>query len=141
MRDANGAPVVLTGSKGLQLTINKSMFKPRVSFLDYIFGGLELTVNVAIDYTLSNGPPTDRASLHFINPMTGMNEYTQAIGAVMNIVQDYDTDQQFPCYGFGGRLPGAPDQAASHCFALNGDIYNPFVNGQKGVLNAYYKSV
>ena len=52
------------------------MFKPRVSFLDYIFGGLELTVNVAIDYTLSNGPPTDPNSLHFINQATGMNEYT-----------------------------------------------------------------
>lgn len=76
MRAAEGSPVVYKGNKGLELTINKSMFKPRVSFLDYIFGGLELTVNVAIDYTLSNGPPTDPNSLHFINPATGMNEYT-----------------------------------------------------------------
>jgi hypothetical protein len=60
MKAAMGSPFVIKGKNGLQLTINKSMFKPRVSFLDYIFGGLELTVNVAIDYTLSNGPPTDK---------------------------------------------------------------------------------
>lgn len=76
MKAANGGPVVYKGGKGLELTIGKSMFKQRVSFLDYIFGGLELTVNIAIDYTLSNGPPTDRNSLHYIDPMTGMNEYT-----------------------------------------------------------------
>lgn len=27
----------------------------RVSFLDYIFGGCEIGVHVAIDFTLSNG--------------------------------------------------------------------------------------
>lgn len=88
-----------------------------------------MTVNVAIDYTLSNGPPNDPNSLHYFDPQTGMNEYTQAIGAVMNIVQDYDSDQQFPCFGFGGKVPGSPDPTASHCFALNGDIYKPYVNG------------
>ena len=88
-----------------------------------------MTVNVAIDYTLSNGPPNDPNSLHYFDPQTGMNEYTQAIGAVMNIIQDYDSEGQFPCFGFGGKVPGSPDESASHCFALNGDIYKPFVNG------------
>ena len=100
-----------------------------------------MTVHVAIDYTLSNGPPNDPHSLHYFDPMSGMNEYTQAISAVMNIIQDYSTDQLYPCYGFGGRIPGTPEAAGSHCFALNGDIFNPHVNGQKGVLNAYYKSL
>lgn len=88
-----------------------------------------MTVHVAIDYTLSNGPPDDPNSLHFVNRSSGTNQYTQALSAVMNIVQDYDSDHHFPCYGFGGKVPGSAEAAASHCFALNGDIYNPYVNG------------
>lgn len=30
---------------------------------------------------------------------------------------------------------------ASHCFALNGDIFYPEVNGVQGVLNAYFASL
>jgi hypothetical protein len=45
-----------------------------------------MTVHVAIDYTLSNGDPRDPSSLHFINPNTGKNEYTDAIYAVINIL-------------------------------------------------------
>lgn len=42
-------------------------------------------------------------------------------------------------YGFGGKLPGQP--AASHCFALNGNIFNPEVEDVNGALNAYYRSI
>jgi hypothetical protein len=99
-----------------------------VSFLDYIFGGCEISVHVAIDYTLSNGPVSDPSSLHFLNNQNFINEYTAAIQAVLGIIQDYDTDQMYPVYGFGGKLPGAPDAAASHCFALNGNIFKPECN-------------
>jgi len=47
----------------------------------------------------------------------------------------------FPVYGFGGKIPSSPEQAASHCFALNGDIFAPEVNGVHGVLQAYYNSL
>ena len=68
MKATQGSPYIMTGKNGLKLTMNKPMIKPRVSFLDYVFGGLEMTVHVAIDYTLSNGPPNDPMSLHHINP-------------------------------------------------------------------------
>ena len=42
----------------------------RVSFLDYIFGGCEIGVQVAVDFTLSNGRVDSRDSLHYINPQT-----------------------------------------------------------------------
>ncbi len=100
-----------------------------------------MTVHVAIDYTLSNGDPRDPSSLHFINPNTGKNEYTDAIYAVLNILQDYSNNQLFPTYGFGGKLPYCPDNAPSHCFALNGNIFKPEVNLMQGVLNAYYQSL
>lgn len=70
------------------------------------------------------------------------NQYTDAISSVLNILKDYDTDQMFPTYGFGGRLPGnAVGDSASHCFALNGDIYKPVCHGINGVLQAYYNSL
>mmetsp|Transcript_4694 Transcript_4694/g.7998 ORF Transcript_4694/g.7998 Transcript_4694/m.7998 type:complete len:200 (-) Transcript_4694:272-871(-) len=47
----------------------------------------------------------------------------------------------YPVYGFGGMLPDSPEGAPSHCFALNGDIYNPECNQTKGVLQAYYESL
>ena len=39
----------------------------RVTFLDYIAGGCEIGVHVAIDFTMSNGAPDDPNSLHFLN--------------------------------------------------------------------------
>lgn len=38
----------------------------RASFLDYIFGGCELKLHLAIDFTMSNGPPHDSMSLHYL---------------------------------------------------------------------------
>lgn len=61
--------------------------------------------------------------------------------AVLEILKDYDTDQMYPVYGFGGRLPNAPAGKASHCFALNGDIFNPECNQVHGVMQAYYGSI
>ena len=100
--------------------------------MDYVFGGCEIGVQVAIDYTLSNGQVNNPTSLHYLR--NGCNEYTDAINAVCSILQDYDADQMFPVYGFGGMIPGSPDQKASHCFALNGDIFAPEVSGVQGII-------
>lgn len=37
------------------------------SFLDYIMGGTEINLMVAIDFTGSNGKPTDPKSLHYVS--------------------------------------------------------------------------
>lgn len=94
---------------------------------------------MAIDFTLSNGAPTSPTSLHYLHPQTMRNGYTDAIHACLGILENYDADKQFPVYGFGGKLPG--QGAASHCFALNGDIFNPEMAGVDGVLRAYYESI
>ena len=49
---------------------------------------------VGIDFTASNGDPTQATSLHYINPYTP-NEYMQALTAVGEIIQDYD---RYSCY-------------------------------------------
>lgn len=68
------------------------------------------------------------------------NEYMHAIRSVGKILESYDSDQKFPMYGFGGKIPGIPNHT-SHCFALNGDIYNPEVQGVEGMINAYRSSI
>jgi hypothetical protein len=51
----------------------------RASFLDYVFGGCDIGVHIAIDYTLSNGKAADERSLHYLKPGVMINEYTAAI--------------------------------------------------------------
>ena len=60
------------------------------SFLDYIMGGCQINFTVGVDFTASNGDPTDPTSLHFIDPYKP-NEYTQALIAVGSVCQDYDS--------------------------------------------------
>jgi len=38
--------------------------KQNSSFLEYVFGGCEINLNIAIDFTLSNGEPSEGNSLH-----------------------------------------------------------------------------
>lgn len=47
----------------------------------------------------------------------------------------------YPVYGFGGRIQNSPHGNASHCFALNGNIFKPEVKGVAGIMNAYYNSL
>jgi hypothetical protein len=75
------------------LNIIKPKIEPRVSFLDYILGGCEINVHLAIDFTGSNGDPKSRDSLHYMNGYNGKNQYTDAMKAVLNILKDYDSDQ------------------------------------------------
>ena len=46
------------------------------------------------------------------------------------VLQDYDSDQQFPALGFGARLP--PDGRVSHEFFLNQNPTSPFCSGIEG---------
>jgi len=86
------------------------MVETQVSFLEYILGGCEINIHVAIDFTASNGDPHEPTSLHYLDPSTTrggcQNQYTDAIKSLLNILKDYDSDQLFPTYGFGGKIPG-----------------------------------
>ncbi|XP_077983033.1 copine-8-like [Glandiceps talaboti] len=108
------------------------------SFLDFIKGGTQMNFTVAVDFTASNGNPSQPTSLHYINPYQP-NQYINALQAVGEIIQDYDSDKLFPALGFGARIP--PDGRVSHEFFLNGNPSNPFCAGIDGVLQAYQQSI
>ncbi|XP_070574849.1 copine-2-like [Ptychodera flava] len=104
------------------------------SFLDYVLGGCQINFTVGIDFTGSNLNPDEPTSLHYINP-GHPNQYSQAIMAVGNVIQDYDSDKMFPALGFGARIP--PNWETSFEFAINFNISNPFCAGVQGILQAY----
>uniref|UniRef100_M3Y7J6 Copine-7 n=1 Tax=Mustela putorius furo TaxID=9669 RepID=M3Y7J6_MUSPF len=104
------------------------------SFLDYIMGGCQIHFTVAIDFTASNGDPRNSCSLHYINPFQP-NEYLQALLAVGEICQDYDSDKRFSALGFGARIP--PKYEVSHDFAINFNPEDDECEGIQGVVEAY----
>uniref|UniRef100_K3WYR8 C2 domain-containing protein n=1 Tax=Globisporangium ultimum (strain ATCC 200006 / CBS 805.95 / DAOM BR144) TaxID=431595 RepID=K3WYR8_GLOUD len=108
------------------------------SFVEFLRGGLEMSLIIGIDYTASNGAISDPHSLHFLDPR-GPNQYQHAVSATASILQEYDSDKMIPVYGFGGIPPGA--HSVDHCFPLNLNPPNPEVYGAQGVLQLYTSSL
>lgn len=119
------------------LVINQCQMIEKPSFIEYLRGGWAISLAVAIDFTASNGEPSDPRSLHYMGGATAgkLNSYESAIIQVGSIVEEYDFDKRFPTLGFGGipRYQGAT--AVSHCFSLTPD--GSEVLGVRGMLDAY----
>ncbi|CAB9522457.1 Copine-6 [Seminavis robusta] len=102
----------------------------RPKFVDYLTGGLELQMCVAIDFTGSNGDPRKPGTLHYIHRDGSLNDYEKAITAVGAVVARYDSDQKFPVWGFGAKFRGI----INHCFQVGPD---PELSGIQGILDGY----
>ena len=63
------------------------------------------------------------------------NEYLQALKIVGGILQHYDSDKKIPLLGFGAKLP-PHHNVVSHCFSMNGDFFDPEVNGLEEVIES-----
>ena len=121
----------ITGKMGIR-------FEPiqKKRFFDLIFEGMNVAFDIAVDYTGSNKDPSDPNSLHTFN--LDNNLYARAITSCGNILKEYDSDQQFPIFGFGGVPPGG--KGVSHCFNLNGQK-DPNVEGIEGIIQTYIDSL
>jgi hypothetical protein len=51
--------------KNNKCNFNKVTFEKKHSFLEYVFGGCDIDLSIAIDFTLSNGHPQNPDSLHY----------------------------------------------------------------------------
>ncbi|KAL9179977.1 hypothetical protein ACHAXT_007947 [Thalassiosira profunda] len=102
----------------------------RPTFVDYVSGNCDLSMCVAIDFTGSNGDPRKPGTLHHFSPHGQMNGYEKAIVGVGNILAKYDTDQQFPVWGFGAKYGGV----VRHCFQVGKEKE---AHGVAGILEAY----
>ncbi len=106
-------------------------------FLDYLRGGLQLSMIFGIDYTASNGEPNEKTSLHYIKS-DEYNDYQQAIRYCGDIVAFYDYDQLYPVFGYGAILEDTTE--TSFCFNVNFQE-DENVNTIDGVLEVYKKSL
>ena len=114
----------------------KHEFKKKNTFIDYLKKGININLNIAIDYTISNGKPTEKKSLHYDSD--DKNDYEKAIFSCGSIVGYYDKDQIFPVYGFGG-IP-LNENKVNHCFNINFEE-SPNIKSINNVLSIYKKSL
>lgn len=136
LEDSHNAGIIICGKTLIehdetQVEEQKHEPKPPLNptFTDYLRSGWQIAQVIAIDYTASNGEPTETDSLHFMGPS---NQYEATINMVCKTLEHYDHDKLFPVFGFGGVPQGA--SKVSHCFnLLNGQM----AQGVKGILAAY----
>ena len=118
------------------LEINYSCSKI-ISFEHYIKNG-QINLDIAIDYTESNGSPNDPNSLHYMKAEGG-NDYEKAIKSCGEIIANYDFDQLFPVYGFGGIPPNSKE--VNHCFNINFNEDNPEIFSIENIIKCYRESL
>jgi len=115
---------------GSTLSVDLPQKKTGTSFVDYIRGGCEISLHVAIDFTGSNGDPRLEGTLHYIHRDGSYNDYEKAIKAVGDILLKYDSDKLVPVFGFGAKFDGV----VNHCFQCGPEEE---VQEVEGIINAY----
>jgi hypothetical protein len=118
------------------LRVDEVQSRPILSFIDYLRAGVKLSCAIAIDFTASNGLPSNPQSLHY-SKADFKNQYEKAIIEIGGILESYDSDKNFAVYGFGGIVAGS----LSHAFSLTESMENPYVNGVSGVLDRYHQAL
>ena len=115
--------------------------KERLTFIDYLAKGMQINLDIAIDYTYSNNDPENPVPLHNSDPRYP-NDYEKAIESCGSIVAFYDYDKLFPVYGFGGipRFPNRSNNSVSHCFNINFKN-DPNIEGINNIILAYRESL
>lgn len=127
------------------------------SFLDYISGnGTQLHFAVAIDFTASNGHPSDSRSLHALHQkrspedaQENPNGYEIALRAVGDIIAQYDSLRMYPAFGFGAQLPVGSEGSlgdsskdnSSSLFHLNYRSTHPYCVDVASILGHYRETV
>ena len=123
----SGSP---TGGK--QTRPNEIPAAEKPEFIDYLTGGCQISLAVAIDFTASNGDPRQEGTPHYFHPPASKewNDYEKAIFAVGSILAKYDSDQRFPVWGFGAKY----NNIVRHCFQCGTEVE---VEGVQGIMDAY----
>ena len=126
------------------------------TFIDYVSGGCEFNVSVAIDFTGSNGDPRQPGTLHYLHKDGQLNDYEKAIKAIVTVLgrfqkckwvacnyhhshnhvvhsAKFDSDQSYPVLGFGAKYGGV----VRHCFQCGPTAE---VHGIQGIIDAYHQT-
>lgn len=126
-------------SEELRLKNSAAPLITRATFSEHLNGGLNISVVVCIDFTVSNGYCNSKFSLHHISD-DKLNDYQMAITSVCSILLKYDNDSKIPVYGFGAK-PLFPNfntnGRVSHFFPCSGDWNNCAGSGIQDLFDIY----
>lgn len=133
--------VMYEGITSEELKQNKSSSEEitRAAFSEYLNGGLNISVVVCVDFTVSNGYPNNKHSLHYISNEK-LNDYQMAITSVCGILMNYDNDRKIPMYGFGCKPKFKnfdTNGKVSHFFPCSGDWGNCAGSGIQELFDIY----
>ena len=112
--------------------------KEKISLDKFIKKG-KINLEIAIDYTSSNGLPNNKSSLHYKYGKE-QNDYDKAIKSCGDIIAYYDSDQLFPVYGFGG-IPKGNKKEVNHCFNINFNENDANIIGVDNIIKFYKDSL
>uniref|UniRef100_A0A914YWH6 VWFA domain-containing protein n=1 Tax=Panagrolaimus superbus TaxID=310955 RepID=A0A914YWH6_9BILA len=93
------------------------------SFPTFIAAGLQLHFTISIDFTTNNGNQNEATSLHYQHPHM-RSIYGNRLKVVADGLEALSPSSKISLLGFGAKVP--PDMQFSQCFAMNGNILNPF---------------
>ena len=96
INNLNEIPLVDYNQKNLGHSKIEYYENEKISYIDKLLQGkMQINLEIAIDYTKSNGDPKDPTSNHFIYGR-GLNDYETAIKSCCDVLAPYDADQLFP---------------------------------------------
>ena len=108
------------------------------TFVDFLLAGYEISLTLAIDFTVSNGNHTLSSSYHHLTPNND-NRYMECIKSVIDFTLRFSnkSHSNLPVvvYGFGA-VPTHLDHV-SHCFALNQEERDPTVHNTDTLWHHY----
>ena len=110
--------------------------------VDYLLGGYEISLTLAIDFTVSNGDHTLPSSYHYLSP-SKENSYMECIRSAINFTQKFSKNSldSLPVIAYGFGAVSEHSRQASHCFALNQKERDPTIHSQHSVLSYYADAV
>ena len=91
--------------KAGSLKILKSRILHIPSMLQYLSGGCELDLMVAIDCTLNNGNPSQQDGLHYSSE-SWLNDYQAILFKIGSVFDSYE-GQDFILWGYGAKTPAS----------------------------------
>ncbi|CDW84094.1 copine family protein [Stylonychia lemnae] len=121
-----------------ELHIHQFILVDQPSFVEYLRGGWQITFQLGIDFTDSNGDAKDYDSLHSIKEF---NQYEQIMTQIGKILEAFDQEKLFPVFGFGAAPLFQGTREEVDIFPLNGNTVNPEIFGIEGILEYYRQNL
>mmetsp|Transcript_28363 Transcript_28363/g.43495 ORF Transcript_28363/g.43495 Transcript_28363/m.43495 type:complete len:825 (+) Transcript_28363:303-2777(+) len=116
-----------------ELHVVEAQIVPQPTMIEYLKGGCQLKLHVAVDFGSTSDSPNRAEDLHSLAQRE--NEYMMAIDSIGSILADYSSSGQFTMSGFGATLDGSH----SDFFPLTNknNTYNSQLTGVDSLLDAY----